>query len=221
MWSTAQPERKLISVQEDRPVPKHKLKPNPRNIANQAKIQELEQRLERYVLPTRLQEVTKRPRIRTERETWQRLLTRPEKPLIPPLAEAETEPAATSTDPSSLTSSDRSALALLTSSIASAESPDRTKADIPHRIYAIADNAEFAIDRLAASAHVLAQHLTHAEGVGRRVLKGCAARLEARERVAGASGRSRSREGDGDGEEGAEDVRTRDVLRALSRVVDR
>lgn len=46
-WSAAPAERILTSEQEDRPVPKHKLKPNPRNIANQAKIQELEQRLER------------------------------------------------------------------------------------------------------------------------------------------------------------------------------
>jgi uncharacterized membrane protein YgcG len=100
-----------------------------------------------------------------------------------------------------------------------APAPASTAA-VAARLTAALAHAEFETDKLADGAHVVAELLRNADSAGRVVLRGCAAALDERGRSRGESGSgSGGEEGGGTGEAG--ELGARDVLRALSRVVER
>ncbi|KAL6715440.1 hypothetical protein ACLMJK_006401 [Lecanora helva] len=184
-------------------------KPNPKNLSNEAKIKDLEQQI---------------ARLRTERETWESLLQPPPPATLslPPysptistqilstdptqlsalqtLHSIHPHPAAkptTSTDPETTNLDPTSSSSLITTTTS--------------RLHTLTQNLEFQIDTLAHNVHALNAYGTVAESIADEVLAGAAESLEQRER----EGARRANE------DGAGEVGTRDVLRGLSRVIDR
>ncbi|KAL8761702.1 MAG: hypothetical protein Q9184_002206 [Pyrenodesmia sp. 2 TL-2023] len=183
-------------------------KPNPKNVSNEKKIRDLEQQL---------------ARLQTERQTWETLLRPPSHSLsLSPLT-ANPAPQTISSDllasPSQV-----SALTALQSfkaptpvSASTSTDPDPAslsdlQASTSHRLHQITSTLEFSVDRFATNIHALNAFKDGADRVAGEILAISAEALEERDR----QGRRR----DGDGEEG-EEVGMRDVLRGLSRVVDR
>ncbi|MCJ1446389.1 MAG: hypothetical protein MMC23_006894 [Stictis urceolatum] len=177
---------------EDGPSKPQILRPNPRNIANASKIEELEKQL---------------ARLQTERSTWEGILKPSSGPYsIPPLP--QTVPAHQDLDPSSLNETDNTALSSFQGVPTSITEPVSLQSNVRARLNAITSSVEFETDELADNVRVLTQYLQGAEQVGSGVLSACAKILDTRDREAAAR-------------QGGESVGAREVLRALSRAVER
>ncbi|KAL9006836.1 MAG: hypothetical protein Q9188_000447 [Gyalolechia gomerana] len=195
-------------------------KPNPKNVSNENKIKDLEQQL---------------ARLQTERQTWETLLRPPSESLS--LSPLTANPDPHSLSPELLASPTQvSALSTLQSYIpiststapksqpSTTSSKDKDPIIIPRdlqssttsRLRNITSHLEFSIDTFATNVHALNAYKTAADRVAGDVLAISAEALEERD----LAGRKRRRDGDGVEMEG-EEVGMRDVLRGLSRVVDR
>ncbi|KAL9039777.1 MAG: hypothetical protein Q9214_004737, partial [Letrouitia sp. 1 TL-2023] len=180
-------------------------KPNPKNVANEKKIKELEQQI---------------ARLTTERETWESLL-RPSS-REPPLSPPQSAPTASSISPDILSSpAQTSALKTLQSFSTSTatDHPSESSSDLlqstSSRVQRATQNLEFEIDKFASNVHAIGSYKESADQVADEVLSIGARALEEREKE------GRRRRG-ADGEEGeGQGVGIRDVLRSLSRVIDR
>ncbi|KAI4274665.1 MAG: hypothetical protein LQ337_003773 [Flavoplaca oasis] len=188
--------------------PPQQPRPNPKNISNEKRIQELEQEL---------------AKLQNERQTWETLL-RP--PASDPLA---LSPLSTTPDPNTISPElldDPSQVSALTSLLRPLENPQDAPStpldpSIPNadlqsstltRLLKITgnNNLEFTIDTFANNIHTLNSYQQATDRVAGEVLAISAEALEEREK----EGRRR----DGDGGE-AEEVGVRDVLRGLSRII--
>lgn len=187
-------------------------KPNPKNISNENKIRDLEKQL---------------ARLQTERQTWETLLRPPSESLS--LSPITANPDPHSISPELLASPAQiSALSILhpidpkpndPSSSSSKELPainNDLQSSTSSRLRSITSKLEFSIDTFATNVHALNAYKTAADRVAGEVLAISAEALEERD----VAGRRRRKDGDGDEVEG-EEVGMRDVLRGLSRVVDR
>lgn len=148
-------------------------------------------------------------RLKTERETWESLLRPPpdEAPLLPPLPSTPADP---STIDASLISNPTQAATLQTLKSLASDFQPSLPAATTSRLQKINQNLEFEVDKFTSNVHALGAYKDAAERVADDVLAMGAEVLEKRDR----EGRSRA---NGD----AGEVGTRDVLRALSRVIDR
>ncbi|KAL9016217.1 MAG: hypothetical protein Q9185_006417 [Variospora sp. 1 TL-2023] len=200
---------------KDTTLPPQPPKANPKNVSNENKIRDLEQQL---------------ARLQTERQTWETLLRPPSESLS--LSPLTANPAPESISSDLLASpSQISALEILQSvpptnpgpSSSSSSKPNHTTSqDLPtstsYRLRQITDNLEFSIDRFATNVHALNAFKSSADRVAGEVLAISAEALEEREQA----GRRRGDgEGEGEGEGDDKEFGIRDVLRGLSRVVDR
>lgn len=210
-------EEMLMLVKNESSPPPSLPRANPKNLSNQAKIQDLEKQIARYVflvlllLPLKIS----RPLIeylyslKTERETWESLLGPPPDkiPMLPPLSPTPANP---STIDDGLLSDPTQSIALQTiQSLASDYQPSLTAAT-SSRLQTINQNLEFEVDKFASNVHALGAYKDAAERVADDVLAMGAEALERRD------GEGRARANGQAGEPG-----TRDVLRDLSRVIDR
>ncbi|KAI4244977.1 MAG: hypothetical protein L6R42_010310 [Xanthoria sp. 1 TBL-2021] len=185
--------------------PPQQPKPNPKNISNEKRIQELEQEL---------------AKLQTERQTWETLLR-------PPASDSlALSPLATMPDPNTISSElldDPSQVSALTSLLRPHQKlqdpsldPSNTNTDLQSstltRFQNITsnNNFEFTIDNFASNIHMLNSYQQATDRVAGEVLGISAEVLEEREK----EGRRR----DGYGGE-AEEVGVRDVLRGLSRII--
>ncbi|KAI4164335.1 MAG: hypothetical protein LQ342_001981 [Letrouitia transgressa] len=180
-------------------------KPNPKNVANEKKIKELEQQI---------------ARLTTERETWESLL-RPSS-REPPLSPPQLAPTPSSISANVLSSpAQKSALQTLqsfstgTATDQLSESSSDLLQSTSSRIQRATQNLEFEIDKFASNVHAIGSYKELAERVAGEVLSIGARALEEREK----EGRRRRGAEGGEGE--SQEVGIRDVLRSLSRVIDR
>ncbi|KAG8526708.1 uncharacterized protein KY384_008137 [Bacidia gigantensis] len=165
-------------------------KPNPKNIANESKIKELEDRL---------------TRLKSEHDAYNELL----KPH--PLANAVLPPPTSASDPTTLDlsllpPSQRPHLESLLSSQASSTAPTSSA---PRRLQSVLSNLEPTLDTFAVSVHALRSYKEVASDLADNMLEKCTTILEDRDRECV------KRANDGEGGEG-----TREVLRGLSRVLE-
>ncbi|KAI4110315.1 MAG: hypothetical protein LQ339_001482 [Xanthoria mediterranea] len=184
-------------------------KPNPKNISNEKRIQELEQEL---------------AKLQTERQTWETLL-RPPSPGSLALSPLTSMP-----DPNTISSEmldDQSQVSALSSLLRphqkpqdpSSSDPPNSNTDLQHstltRLQNITsnNNLEFTIDTFASHIHTLNSYHQATDRVAGEVLGISAEALEEREK----EGRRRDPAGGGGGE--ADEVGVRDVLRGLSRII--
>ncbi|KAK1070989.1 hypothetical protein LTR74_003638 [Friedmanniomyces endolithicus] len=191
--------------------------PNPRNIANTAKADELERELERCVLllyiPRWNQADPSRSRLKAERANWD-ALTRSAVPTTPPTDPDTNDPAPLSPlHPDLLSTPEREILAQLqdptistTSTTSTAETPPTNPEAIQQRLRTLASTLEFSLDDFAHGIHVLANTRETAERLAERSLADAAGVLEARDKA-------RRSEGGG----GADAM---DALRALGKVLN-
>ncbi|MCJ1419288.1 hypothetical protein MMC32_005642 [Xylographa parallela] len=165
-------------------------KPNPKNLANLAKIRELEQQIHR---------------LQSERQTWETLLAPSDSPLLDPFQPESLPP--TSTISAELLSSPSQAAAL--EALRSYHPPDSPllTENIQARMQDLSRTLEFKVDTFAENVHVLGQYREEADRLAEQALQISAEVLEEREK-------KRS-------ERSGEDIGVREVLRGLSRVVDR
>ncbi|MCJ1381849.1 hypothetical protein MMC17_004961 [Xylographa soralifera] len=165
-------------------------KPNPKNLANLAKIQDLEQQIER---------------LQSERHTWETLLAPTNTPLLDPFQSNSLPP--TSTISAELLSSPSQAAVL--EALRSYHPPDGLlfADNIQARLQDLSRDLEFKVDTFAENVHVLGQYREEADRLAKRALQISAEVLEEREKT-------RS-------ERSGEEIGVREVLRGLSRVVDR
>lgn len=169
-------------------------KPNPMNVSNLAKIQDLEQQI---------------ARLQAERQTWESLLRPPPDSavLLPPLP---LDPPAPSTIDSNLLSDPSQTAALETLQSSTSDFQPSLSAVTSSRLQGINQNLEFEVDKFAHNVHALGAYKDAAERMAHDVLGMSAEALEKRHQ----EGKARAA-GEG-GEPGM-----RDVLRGLSRVIDR
>ncbi|KAK0873423.1 hypothetical protein LTR87_011990 [Friedmanniomyces endolithicus] len=169
--------------------------PNPRNIANTAKAEELERELET---------------LKAERANWD-ALTRSAVPTIPPTdPEADADPTPLSPlHPDLLSTPEREILAQLqnpTTTTTTTTEPNPTNPEaIQHRLRTVATTLEFSLDNFAHGIHVLATTRETAERLAEKSLAGAAEVLEARDK-------ERRSEGGG--------ADAMDALRALGKVLN-
>ncbi|KAL8672368.1 MAG: hypothetical protein Q9168_003164 [Polycauliona sp. 1 TL-2023] len=186
--------------------PPQQPKPNPKNVSNEKRIQELEQEL---------------AKLQNERHTWETLLRPPESDSLV-LSSLTTTP-----DPNTISSQlldDPSQVSALSSILQPREKPDDPSASDPShtttdlqsstlaRLQNITsnNNLEFTIDSFANNVHILNSYQQAADRVAGEVLGISVEALEEREK----EGRRRYASG---GEAG--EVGVRDVLRGLSRFI--
>ncbi|KAI9886953.1 MAG: hypothetical protein M1823_001245 [Watsoniomyces obsoletus] len=156
-------------------------KPNPRNAASLAKIEELEQRVKR------LQE---------ERKTWEDFAKHPMRSLLALHQPTSTSEAAPSTEPApasgfpppdSHTPSKPPTSPSTDVPQSSNLLPLSSENDILHitntRLQSLTDSLEFTIDMFAEGVHRVSQYHATAERVGARILSSAATRLEEREQA--------------------------------------
>ncbi|KAI9795986.1 MAG: hypothetical protein M1833_006562 [Piccolia ochrophora] len=140
---------------DDDPPPVIVKKPNPRNVANAAKIQELEQQVQR---------------LQSERRRWESLAPTP--PIhIPPPTTSPPSPI----DPTHLADPDQAALLTSLTSLAPLTTPTQTS------LTSVASSLEFSIDRFADNLHKLTQHRDTADRVAGTVLRLVHDRLRVRD----------------------------------------
>ncbi|KAK0927656.1 hypothetical protein LTR29_017611 [Friedmanniomyces endolithicus] len=171
--------------------------PNPRNIANIAKAEELERELER---------------LKAERANWD-ALTRSAVPTTPPTdpdADADADPTPLSPlHPDLLSTPEREILAQLqnptTTTITTATPIHPNPEAIQHRLRTLASTLEFSLDNFAHGIHVLATTRETAERLAEKSLANAAEVLEARDK-------ERRSEGAG--------ADAMDALRALGKVLN-
>ncbi|KAH0286668.1 hypothetical protein M436DRAFT_50379 [Aureobasidium namibiae CBS 147.97] len=181
-------------------------KPNPRNIQNAEKLQQLEAEL---------------ARLQAEKRTWDDLLASTSQPK----SSAETADAESSQspldisphsiNPSLLDPSQADHLQTLLSSISlnssdASTTQTSTLESTKTRVGNIASSLEFKIDKLADGAHKLEQYTAHAQKLADRVLSVGAEKLEEKDR----SVRDKNSSGSGQ-------IDALDRLRGLSRVLNR
>ncbi|KAL8967530.1 MAG: hypothetical protein Q9197_005382 [Variospora fuerteventurae] len=196
---------------KDTTLPPQPPKANPKNVSNENKIRDLEQQLARYD-PEDLS--SSDPELLT-RPLDCKLSGRPGKPFSALHLLAS---------PSQI-----SALEILQSgpptnpgpSSSSSSKPNNTtsqdlQTSTSYRLRQITDNLEFSIDRFATNVHALNAFKSSADRVAGEVLAISAEALEEREQA----GRRRG-DGEGEGEGDDKEFGIRDVLRGLSRVMDR
>ncbi|KAL9065307.1 MAG: hypothetical protein Q9161_008336 [Pseudevernia consocians] len=169
-------------------------KPNPMNTSNLAKIQDLEQQI---------------ARLQTERQTWESLLRPPPDStvLLPPLP---SDPPAPSSINTNLLSDPSQTAALETLQSFTSDFQPSLSAITSSRLQSINQNLEFEVDKFAHNVHGLGAYKDAAERIADDILGMSAEALEKRDQ----EGRARAA---GEGGE----PRLRDVLRGLSRVIDR
>ncbi|KAK1065365.1 hypothetical protein LTR74_008042 [Friedmanniomyces endolithicus] len=165
--------------------------PNPRNIANTAKAEELERELER---------------LKAERADWD-ALTRSAVPTNPPTDADANDPAPLSPlDPNFLSTPEREILAQLQNPTTSTTTATPTNPEaIQHRLRTLASTLEFSLDNFAHGIHVLATTRETAERLAEKSLADAAEVLEARDK-------ERRSEGGG--------ADAMDALRALGKVLN-
>lgn len=183
-------------------------KPNPRNVANAAKAEELERELERYVITAscwRGKELTF-DRLRKERAEWDEL-------IASAAQQAAATPAATQAGADE-TTGDLSPLhaELLDSPqrriVEQLQAPEASSTDpeaIQQRMRDVAANLEFTVDSFAHGVHALSTTKQVAERLAERSLGDAAGVLEERERERRVGGRG---------------VDAMDALRGLARVLN-
>lgn len=206
-------------------------KPNPRNIQNVEKLQQLEAELARYVFSFQHfcfldNELTNVKRLQEEKRTWDDLLssTSPPKPSAENTgAEASTQSQLDITpqaiDPALLDPSQADLLQTLLSGISlnpsssepSTSAQPSTLETTKARIGKIASALEFKIDKLADGAHKLEQYRAGAQRLADHVLAVGAEKLEERDKSV--------REKMSNGSSGQVDALDR--LRGLSRVLNK
>lgn len=159
-------------------------------------------------------------RLTTERETWESLL-RPSS-REPPLPPPQLAPTASSISPNILSSpAQTSALKSLQSfsTGTATDQPSESSSDLlqstSSRVQRATQNLEFEIDKFASNVHAIGSYSESAERVAGEVLGIGARALDEREKA------GRKRRGGDSKEEESHEVGIRDVLRSLSRVIDR
>jgi len=176
--------------------------PNPLNVQNATKIQELEERIKRYDMQISLLErwTNRRRRLKAEKSEWKSLVENP--PTLSPLVDAtDLPPTPSAIDPALLDPEGASILASLTSN-PSTSLISSTAA----RAQALVSGLEFHVDQFADGIHKLEQARQTMEEVATKVLALSALRLEERERVETQA-------------EGTRDLPIQEVLRSLSRIM--
>ncbi|CAF9902928.1 MAG: hypothetical protein HETSPECPRED_000059 [Heterodermia speciosa] len=197
-----------FSRRESTPPPRTP-RPNPKNLSNLSLIADLEQKIARLQL---------------ERQTWEKLLQPTTEPLLPPFPETPQDPhTAIST---SLLASPTQLAAL--STLQSFHQPQSTSQPHPppssstlltstsSRLQRLTSTLEFSVDKFASNVHTLDQYQRSADKLADGILAISADALEERERLGGEKERENAGMEEGEGEVGM-----RDVLRGLSRVVER
>ncbi|CAF9930677.1 MAG: hypothetical protein ALECFALPRED_004703 [Alectoria fallacina] len=169
-------------------------KPNPMNVSNLAKIQDLEQQI---------------ARLQTERQTWESLLRPPPDSavLLPPLP---SDPPPPSTIDPHLLSDPSQTAALETLQSFTSDFQPSLSALTSSRLQSINQNLEFEVDKFAHNVHALGAYKDAAERIADNVLGMSAEALE-----------KRHQEGSARAAGEASEIGMRDVLRGLSRVIDR
>lgn len=204
-------------------------KPNPRNIQNAEKLQQLDAELARYVYTYFLDshhkssELMRIFRLQAEKRTWDDLLASTSQPKASTEtadAESSSQPqldiSPRSINPSLLDPSQADHLQTLLSSISlnssdsAATQSSTTLETTKQRVGTIASSLEFKIDKLADGAHKLEQYTAQAQKLADRMLSVGAEKLEERDRGV----REKSSSGSGQ-------VDALDRLRGLSRVLNR
>jgi len=218
----------LILWQRESTPPPQTPKPNPKNLTNLSQIADLEQKIARYnprYSPDILEAYANpHPSLQTERHTWESLLQPPHQSLP---TSSPYEPANPHTISTDLLSSPAQLVALAslqsfhpppTEPQPSQPQPSTSTLHLSasSRIQHITTNLEFEIDTFAGNVHALEQYQTSAGRVADELLGISADALEERESI----GRERERENAGL-EGGEAEAGSRDVLRALSKVIDR
>lgn len=167
-------------------------KPNPRNIANLAKAEELERELER---------------LKQERQEWDNLAKSaipaptPEKPQHKPASDSsprELSPL----NPDLLDGTDRAIFAQLNDLASSSSGPNTLK----QRLQSVSSSLEFSIDQFAQGVHAMATTRDMADRVADRSLKDATDILEERDKE--------KKQKDGS-------VQPMDALRGLAKVLNR
>jgi kinetochore protein Mis13/DSN1 len=161
-------------------------KPNPRNVANAAKAEELERELERYVNAVNVsqseQELTSF-RLKKERQEWDNLAKSaipaqtPEKPQATPTS----EPGLRGLSPLNsdlLSSPDRAIFAQLNELTSSSSGPNA----LQQRLQNISAGLEFSIDQFAHGVHAMATTRDMADRVAERSLRDATDILEDRDK---------------------------------------
>jgi len=139
-------------------------KPNPRNIQNATKLQQLEDEIKR---------------LQDEKRSWETLLKSPS-----PIAEsssANPQASATTIDSTCLDPSQAAILATLQSSAADTNSTNSSADPISTRLQALASSLEPKIDLFADGVHKLSQYRMAAERVADKILESTAKRLDSRD----------------------------------------
>lgn len=179
-------------------------KPNPRNITNAAKAEELERELERYDSPELqiCRDADSVTRLKKERAEWDEVIQsassanqQPEREDMPPGSVSPLRQDA-------LDSPQRAIFEQLQSS--TADSTTEPEA-LQQRLRTISDNLEFAVDQFAHGVHALGMTRETASRVAEKSLANAANALEEREKQRAAGGR------------GADQM---DTLRGLARVLN-
>ncbi|KKY21437.1 putative mis12-mtw1 family protein [Phaeomoniella chlamydospora] len=163
---------------EDIPPPKAPVlvKPNPKNLQNEAKILELEEQIKRFVLGTLGDEVSatdRATRLKAEKVSLE-ALKKP--PAITPMPSSAENPAASSIDTSLLSPSDLEIQQLLTST-------PTTSTIVSARLNSIISSLGPTVDVFADGVHKIGQYRDAAERVATRALNICAKKLEERDRA--------------------------------------
>ena len=145
--------------------------------------------------------------LQAERQTWSKILQPPPEPSVPPFAPLDIDfspafPEVAVKPPSSSKST------ALVPSLLLAQ-------DTRLRLLSISQNLEVSVDTLAANVHAVEQYCAAADQLASQVLSVGAQGLEEREKER----TKRRREKSGKDEEG--EVGTREVLRGLSRALER
>ncbi|KAK4546932.1 hypothetical protein LTR36_001664 [Oleoguttula mirabilis] len=148
-----------------------KKKPNPRNVTNTSKAEELERELER---------------LKKERAEWNELMQKAVPPSSPAKAGAEAEAQLSPLHPELLDSPERSILEQLQAPMADSSTDPGA---IQQRLRNIAENLEFSVDLFAHGVHALATTRDTAERLADRSLAEAAGVLEEREKERRANGK--------------------------------
>ncbi|KAL2038124.1 hypothetical protein N7G274_009071 [Stereocaulon virgatum] len=169
-------------------------KENPKNLSNLAKIQELEKKI---------------ASLQAERQIWETLDRSPpdKAPMLPPLL--HTPPAPSTLDADLLAHPTQTAALQTLQSQVSDTAPSLTTST-SNRIQTINQNLEFSIDTFATNIHAISAYKDAAEKLADNLIATSASALEKRDQ------QGRQKATGANGETGI-----RDVLRGLSRVIDR
>ena len=231
-----------FSRQESTPPPVVVKKPNPKNVQNEAKLRELEEHIQRYVLYTCIGEVQMliSRRLQEERKSLAALLREPDIPRVTePSTDEESvsrrkKPSPSGIDTSLLDPSQRDLLSSL--NLSSIPCPPKQQPDAPQQtepeskqlslptlsthLSSLSLSLTPTLDTFASGIHDIELYRRTAGDFAGAVLRVCAGRLEERDKR---MKRVKAENEDGDGDDGgggkeAEDQDLSVVLGALSRL---